>query len=435
MRAQTMAEECVVLADIPGALTQLCGISVLERLLRTLQRCGFSRATVLSSPIQPIARELAQPSWARAELDAIVRDAAEQPVRIEQIVALWPEDAERLLVVPAGLVCDSRLLRLLLSQKKSAALIDSAVPKKLSKLTASALNVNGAKLCGPALMTHDWARSQAGVVEKTLHAGLEQRTLTAVDVADVPLYYAPLNRELRAYWFPAPFPDDAKLAKKVILASAQKGTLDLPAIIHSRVETFLVSLLCETPVTPNQLSILTNLVAWTATILLGTGRLGWGLALALIVGVLDGLDGKQARVKVETTKLGKLEHWFDAFFEVSWWVSLAYFLRYSGQLPTAFGYLALLLLAQGIDGILKCGVRVAAGKSIEELGTFERFVHLIAGRRNVFVWLLMIGFLLGAPAKAFIVMAWLALVTAVVHSPRAIAVFSMARKSQIQEGQ
>src|SRR5439155_24099987 len=34
----TMAYECVVLADCPGALVELCGISTLERLLRTLQR-------------------------------------------------------------------------------------------------------------------------------------------------------------------------------------------------------------------------------------------------------------------------------------------------------------------------------------------------------------------------------------------------------------
>ena len=57
---------------------------------------------------------------------------------------------------------------------------------------------------------------------------------------------------------------------------------------------------------------MTNIVAWAATFLFATGRLGWGTILALAVGILDGLDGKQARVKIETTKAGKLEHWFDA---------------------------------------------------------------------------------------------------------------------------
>ena len=44
-----MVNECVILADDPSALVELCGISTLERLLRTLQRCGIERATVLSN--------------------------------------------------------------------------------------------------------------------------------------------------------------------------------------------------------------------------------------------------------------------------------------------------------------------------------------------------------------------------------------------------
>ena len=164
----------------------------------------------------------------------------------------------------------------------------------------------------------------------------------------------------------------------------------------------------------------TNAVAWIATVLFATGRLGWGLALALIVGVLDGLDGKQARVKIETTKRGKLEHWFDTLFEWSWWISIAYYLQSSGQLAGAFRYLLLLLVAEAIDGILKASVKFTTDRLIDELGAFERLVRLIGGRRNVYVWILTIGFLLGAPGKAFVAMAWLELVTAIVHLPRAV---------------
>ncbi len=428
-----MTEQCVVLADSPSALIKLCGISILERLLRTLQRCGFKRAIVLSSTPERIAQELARPSWARAELDLTICVRPVGPVTMEHIADLWPDSVELLLILPANSVLDQRLLRMFLSYDEPAALVDSAVPARRSSLVASAPPTKRGKLCGPAFLRRDWARSRTGSLPDVLRTGLEDQTLAAADVATEPLYYAPLNRKLRAYWFPAPTPERAKLAKWVLLDSAQKGTLDLPAIIHGPIETFLVSHLCETSITPNQLTILTNVVAWSATILLATGRLGWGLTLALIVGVLDGLDGKQARVKVETTKHGKLEHWFDAFFEISWWIALAYYLHNSGQVPGAFRYLTLLLLAQGVDGILKSGVRFATGRSIEELGTFERLVHLIGGRRNVMVWMLTIGFLFGATAQAFIIMPWLVLATAALHLPRAIWVFCQLRKgSQIQ---
>ena len=147
-------------------------------------------------------------------------------------------------------------------------------------------------------------------------------------------------------------------------------------------------------------------------------------------GVLDGLDGKQARVKVETSKWGKLEHWFDAIFEVSWWIAIAYYFQHSGRLPNAFRYLAVLLIAQAIDGLIKSGVRYASGRSIEELGTFERILHFVSGRRNVFVWLLTIGFLLGAPTRAFILMTWLAVATAILHLPRTVVVFSQFCKTR-----
>jgi phosphatidylglycerophosphate synthase len=429
-----MAEQCVVLADSPGALTKLCGISTLERLLRTLQRCGFKRAIVLSSTPEEIAQELARPSWARAELDLTIRARPAGPVTMEHVVDLWPDGVEPLLILPANSVLDQRLLRMLASYKEPAALVDSAVPARSHSLVASAPATKRGRVCGPALLQRDWARSRTGPLEEALRTGLEDQTLAAVDVAAEPLYYAPLNRKLRAYWFPAPSPDLAKLAKRVLLDSAQKGTLDFPATIHAPIETFLVSKLCETSVTPNELTILTNVVAWSATFLLATGRLGWGLALAVIVGVLDGLDGKQARVKVETTKHGKLEHWFDAFFEVSWWMALAYYFHNSGQLPGAFRYLALLLFAQGLDGILKSGVRFATGKSIEELGTFERLVHLVGGRRNVMIWLQTVGFLCGAAPQTFMILPWLVLATAILHLPRAAWVFCQLGKGPKIEG-
>src|SRR2546422_10471608 len=56
---KTMVDACIILADSSDALIELCGISILERLLRTLQRCEIKRAIVLSSTKDVIAREVA----------------------------------------------------------------------------------------------------------------------------------------------------------------------------------------------------------------------------------------------------------------------------------------------------------------------------------------------------------------------------------------
>ncbi len=88
-----MVNECVILADDPSALVELCGISTLERLLRTLQRCGIERATVLSSTPEPIAKELAALSWARAQLHVTLRTRPAGAVTMEQIVDNWPRNS------------------------------------------------------------------------------------------------------------------------------------------------------------------------------------------------------------------------------------------------------------------------------------------------------------------------------------------------------
>ena len=133
---------------------------------------------------------------------------------------------------------------------------------------------------------------------------------------------------------------------------------------------------------------MTNVVAWAATFLFATGRLGWGTILALAVGVLDGLDGKLARVKIETTKSGKLEHWFDAFFE-TFLVDCACLslCKAPDDLPGAFVYLALLIGAEAVAGLAKFSVIRSCGRTIDEIGHFNRLVRLVGGRRNIYVWI------------------------------------------------
>src|SRR3954465_9487030 len=92
--------EAILLADAPEALTNICGISLLERLLRMLQQLGFRRATVVSKTPGAVQAELAKPSWARAKLTV-------------DLASDIPMSSERMLIVPANVYCDMRLLHAL----------------------------------------------------------------------------------------------------------------------------------------------------------------------------------------------------------------------------------------------------------------------------------------------------------------------------------
>ena len=60
--------QLLILADAPDALRPLFGISLLERLLRVVQRLGFRQAIILSNSPEEIAAHLTKPSWARAHV-------------------------------------------------------------------------------------------------------------------------------------------------------------------------------------------------------------------------------------------------------------------------------------------------------------------------------------------------------------------------------
>jgi phosphatidylglycerophosphate synthase len=408
----------VISADGTTELVELCGISLLERLLRMLERCGVREATVVSPTSDRVAEALERPSWARKAVQVRVVGRSSGTLSVRHLLEACP-DGDRLLLLPAGAVYDMRLLELMTKQGSSAVLLDSAPPPSMLPLLKGAERSPQGLLCGPAVLARTWAEAHPGPVRDELLRGLAEGSLGVLDVSGQPTYSLTMRRELRPFWFPAPDPSLRTQAERVLLNAAQKGALDFPAWVHGPIETFLVSFLCKTPITPNQLTLICNVVAWAATALFLTGRLGWGTALALVVGILDGIDGKQARVKVESSRAGKLEHWFDTFFEVSWAVALAYHLHSSGQLPGAYQVLLLLLVSETVDLIAKGSIVFFYGRLIDELSPLDRAIRFVGGRRNVYVWILAVGILMGSASTAFVVMAWWEAATAAVHIPRA----------------
>jgi phosphatidylglycerophosphate synthase len=208
------------------------------------------------------------------------------------------------------------------------------------------------------------------------------------------------------------------LAERVILDSAQKGTLDLPAYLHAPIETAIISLLCRTRITPNQITIAGFIIGCSATAAFMAGRVGLGILAALIFGIVDGLDGKQSRVKIETTEHGKWEHHLDYLIENSWWAAIAFHLWRSGQSPGAFYLLTLLIGSHLLDEFAKRRAKMATGRLQDDVAPFDRAFRLIAARRNVYVWILACGFLLDALPQSYALICGWAAFSAAVHLAR-----------------
>jgi len=199
----------------------------------------------------------------------------------------------------------------------------------------------------------------------------------------------------------------------------EKGASDLLAhYVHRPIENKIVLYLMRTRVTPNQITILTNLLAYVVTALYFLGFLLPGSILSFAVGLMDGLDGKLARAKSQTTKLGKMEHAFDLLFEFSWLVALSLYLyNSSGEAsPLIFALFSILFISfyrycyDTFSRTMKT--------SLDIYGDFERVFRRIAGRRNLYNIHILVGILLGVPSYSLMSITVHAGLTALIYAWR-----------------
>jgi len=233
-------------------------------------------------------------------------------------------------------------------------------------------------------------------------------------------------------WVDIDTKEDIDRAKELLATDSQKkrGASDFVAHYLNRpIENKLVKLISDSPITPNQVTILTNVLAYIVTALFFSGHLLTGAILAFVVGVIDGLDGKLARIRCCSTKLGLMEHVFDLLYEFSWLVALAYFVSQSqGSFPlliTACSIAFIAFYRFCYDQFTR-----AMGVSLDVYGRFERAFRRVAGRRNIYNVYILVGVLLGVPLYSLIGIAFHSALTAIVYSYRAAVHLHAADKSK-----
>jgi phosphatidylglycerophosphate synthase len=163
------------------------------------------------------------------------------------------------------------------------------------------------------------------------------------------------------------------------------------------------------------------LIGLAVTVLFATRHLWWGVVLAYAIEVLDGVDGKLARTKVETTAAGEWEHVVDYCIELSWWTALALHFH-AENLPSAYWLLGLLVGSDLIDRLAKRAVKKKLGRNLDDVSNIDRFVRCIGGRRNINIWILIAALVLGDAANGFVLICWWGAATAAVHVVRALQI-------------
>jgi phosphatidylglycerophosphate synthase len=374
----------VVCSASSGDPTQeVGGLTLLERLIRQLSDAGIFEVVLVTSPV----REIAAPVLPASTTVTRRRSDAGDPW------AMAGEAAQglsgRWLIVGADYLVDDRLL-----QRLSAATEDTGVRRR---------------------------RSDPAEVLGTFSAGTIGRPMEWLVVDELPTYWRARRGEVPVHLLRVRSADDRARAWSVLLDHIEKRTKDLPAEwFDPPVENWVLRRIAPTAVTPNQVTVLTGVLGFVVTWCFWSGRLASGVLLAIAVEVLDGVDGKLARLKRATTPQGEIEHVLDFFYENSWYLALGSHLSAAGApwaWPAGIAFTAFDL----IDNLAYLLFERRYGRPLEESWPFLRRFRLVAGRRNVYVWTFLPGFLLGFPRVVFALAACWAGVTVAVHVAVALA--------------
>jgi phosphatidylglycerophosphate synthase len=241
-----------------------------------------------------------------------------------------------------------------------------------------------------------------------------------MDMAELAVYVPGMRRAVKPFWCRVRSLADAQRCKSLLVESAQKGTLDVVAwYVNRPIENWIVRRIADLPLTPNQVSLFTNLVAYGVPALFLTGHFLPGVLLALAVNVLDGVDGKLARVKGLTSYLGELEHSFDLLYEQAWYLSFywALYLQTHNLPFLALG--AVMALLDSFSRHCSMQFKLVTGVSLADYAPFDRWFRRLDGRRNIYSVHILVAVLASWPVMAAWTMVAHAVLTAGVYSWRA----------------
>ena len=281
----------------------------------------------------------------------------------------------------------------------------------------------GIFLCSPKIFSYleesvNEAKTELseGIVKAARNEDAKVFNITQIDP-----YIPSMRKGVKAFWMDIDTKEDLEKAEKLLIENACKGTNDLLATyVNKPIEDFIVKRVANYRITPNRITFLTNIIAYSSTILFLKGYLLLASLLTFIVSFMDGVDGKLSRVKISSSKTGKMEHAFDFLFEHSWYIALAFYLSKTYGL-TSIMLATLILLFDGFSHYCQRAFEeVKKDYQLVDYGELERTFRKFDGRKNTYIILILFGVLLNVPFYSLVAITFWSFISAGFYCLRAM---------------
>lgn len=425
--------------NTPKALVPIAGVPLLHRILRLLKETGVTEAHVVVGYKGNRIREKIGENFEGLRVRYIENSNWEKG-NLYSLLAAKEYVKNDFLLLMSDHIFDARVVEHLANHeaKQSLTLVvdrrepipgDTKVLETDGKIVNIGKNIEvsncvdtGLFLCSTGVFRHAEAAAKEGNGELAdcVRFAAADGDAGVFDVTEIPSYVAKMRRNVGFVWHDIDTKEDLREAKWMLVQSSGKGASDFLAhYVHAPLENKIVYYISDSRVTPNQLTVITNIVAYGATLLFFFGHLLVASLLTFAVGIMDGLDGKLARVRGQVSKLGTMEHPFDMLFEFSWFVALALFLFASTQSSLPLILCIFIIVSVAFYRQVYDRFGRTMGKSLDDYGSFERKFRRVAGRRNLYNIHILGWVLVGAPLLALVTILCHAVLTAAVYALRA----------------
>ncbi|MGQ0619029.1 MAG: CDP-alcohol phosphatidyltransferase family protein [Panacagrimonas sp.] len=208
-----------------------------------------------------------------------------------------------------------------------------------------------------------------------------------------------------------------------VFGASYKGVTDLVTLYLWPAPARAVTRCCANlGITPNQVTSASLVLVLVAMWMFWTGHYGWGLLAAWPMTFLDTVDGKLARVTLQSSKWGNVfDHGIDLIHPPFWWWA------WIVGLPAAFlplvepGFVLGVIVAGYVLQRIEEGIFIAGfGMDMHVWKRFDSRFRLITARRNPNLLLLTASVLVGRPDWGILAVAAWTVLCLLVHALRIV---------------
>jgi len=427
--------------DVPKALIPLLGMPLIERVILTTKEAGITEYVIVVGYFgDKIKANLGNGERLGIRINYIENEEWQKSNGLSVLKAKELLN-ENFFLLMSDHIFDARIPKELANYDMKGAVVlavdrreslpgDTKVLEKNGKIVGIGKDIQesncidtGIFLCSPKIFSYleESVKEAKTELSEGIFRAAQHEDAEVFDITQIDPYIPSMRKGVKAFWMDIDTKEDLEKAERLLIEHAGKGTNDLLATyVNKPIENFIVKRVANYRITPNQITFLTNIIAYASTILFFKGYLLLASLLTFIVSFMDGVDGKLSRVKISSSKTGKMEHAFDFLFEHSWYVALAFYLSKTYGL-TSIMLATLILLFDGFSHYCQQAFeQVKKGHQMVDYGELERTFRKFDGRKNTYIILILFGVLLNVPFYSLVAITFWSFVSAGFYCLRAM---------------